>query len=283
MSKRSSSSATPGSPNAREQALGRAIFALRMQNLDEAARIAAEVLKADRGSARAAQILAQALLAQNRAAEAIAPLERVARRSEDPMVEMLLATALAAVGRREEALDRASQATARRPPCIPAFIEHGGQLARIGRFEEAIAVLEGGLALMPDAIDLQRELAALHLKRNDRTRARAILLRALATAPQRPDLLTGLANVLLLSGEYAGAADAFRRVMLLRPDDAIARAEYGRCLLELGEREAGETNIVAATRENPSLLGRSIMSLAVSSRGRFFLRPSAAAKFLRGG
>jgi hypothetical protein len=30
------------------------------------------------------------------------------------------------------------------------------------------------------------------------------------------------------------------------------------------------------------LFGRAIMSLAIASRGRFFLRPSAAAKFLRG-
>ena len=87
---------------------------------------------------------------------------------------------------------------------------------------------------------------------------------------------------MLLDGEYASAAEIFRRVVALRPDDAFARADLGRCLLEMGERDAGEASIRMATREGPELLGRAIMSLAISSRGRFFLRPSAAAKFLRG-
>ena len=145
-----------------------------------------------------------------------------------------------------------------------------------------MAALESGLAFAPDAVDMQRELAALHLKRNDRTRAREILLRALKVAPDRPDLLSALAQVMLLDGEYASTADIFRRIVALRPDDAIARADFGRCLLEMGERDAGEASIRMATQERPELYGRAILSLAVASRGRFFLRPSAAAKFLRG-
>lgn len=145
-----------------------------------------------------------------------------------------------------------------------------------------MAALQSGLALAPDAVDMQRELAALHLKRNDRVRARELLLRALKLAPERPDLLTGLAHVMLLNGEYATAADIFRRIVALRPDDALARADLGRCLLEMGERDAGEASIRMATQERPELFGRAIMSLAISSRGRFFLRRSAAVKFLRG-
>jgi len=274
--------ASPGRPNANDRALERAGLALRMQHPVEAERIAAEVLKANRGNVRAAQVLGQALLMQNRGAEAIAPLERAARRGEDPVVETLLGAAFALTGRIDEALEQLRRATARRPPYPPAFLEHGIQLARAGRFEEAMAVLESGLAFAPDAVDMQRELAALHLKRNDRIKAREILLRALKVAPDRPDLLSALAQVLLLDGEYASAAETFRRVVALRPDDAIARAELGRCQLEMGERDAGEASIRMATREKPELFGRAIMSLSVSSRGRFFLRPSAAAKFLRG-
>ena len=253
-----------------------------MQRPGEAERIAAEVLKANRGNVGAAQILGQALLMQNRGAEAIAPLEKAARRSEDPAVETLLGAAFALTGRLDEAIEQLHRATARRPPYPPAFLEHGIQLARAGRFDEAMAALESGLALAPDAVDMQRELAALHLKRNDRTRARELLARALKAAPDRPDLLSGLAQVMLLDGDYASAAEAFRRVVALRPGDAVARAELGRCLLEMGERDAGEASIRLATRESPELFGRAIMSLAISSRGRFFLRPSAAAKFLRG-
>lgn len=282
MSKRPPFPAGPGRPNANDQALERASFALQMQRPGEAERIAAEVLKANRGNVRAAQVLGQALLMQNRGAEAIAPLEKAARRGEDPAVETLLGAAFALAGRRDEALEQLRRATARRPPYPPAFLEHGIQLARAGRFEEAIAALESGLGFAPDAVDMLRELAALHLKRNDRVNARELLLRALKVAPDRPDLLTGLAQVMLLDGEYASAAETLRRVVALRPDDALARADLGRCLLEMGERDAGEASIRMATRESPDLFGRAIMSLAISSRGRFFLRPSAAAKFLRG-
>ncbi len=282
MSKRPPPPSFPERPNIVDQALERAVFALQMQRPDEAGRIAGDVLKANRGNLRAAQILGQALLMQNRAAEAIAPLERAARRSEDPVVKTLLAAALAKSGFEEEALKQIRQVTVRRPPFPPAFIEHAGQLARTGRLEEAIAVLDSGLAQTPDSVELQKELAFLHLKRNERSKARELFLRALKGAPGRPDILMGLAQVLLLDGEYAAAADTFRRVLGLQPDDAVARADFGRCLLEMGERDAGEASIRMATRERPQMFGRAVMSLAMSSRGRFFLRPSAAAKFLRG-
>ncbi len=79
---------------------------------------------------------------QNRAADAIEPLQRALRRSEDPTVETLLAAALAATERGEEALEQLRRTTARRPPHLPAFVDYGKQLARMGRFEEGIAALE---------------------------------------------------------------------------------------------------------------------------------------------
>src|ERR1700710_292364 len=93
-------------PNSSTQAPDSAVLALRMQRPGEAERLAADVLKSNRGNALAAQILGRALLLQNRGAEAIAPLERAARRSDDPVIETLLAAALAADGRSDEALEQ---------------------------------------------------------------------------------------------------------------------------------------------------------------------------------
>jgi Flp pilus assembly protein TadD len=265
----------PGNP-----ALENADLALRMQRPDEAERLAAVVLKSNRGNALAAQILGRALIMQNRAAEAIEPLQRVARRSDDPATETLLAMALAAVGRRDEALEQLRQATARRPPFASAFLEHGGLLARLGRFDEAVAVLESGLSLAVDAVDLRMELGYVHIKRNSRAHARALFLQVLAVAPARHDALTALAKVMALDGEYAAAADLYRRALGLRPDDAVTRNSLGMCLLEMGERSAGEASLRAATRDAPQMAGQAITSLASASHGRFFLRPSAAVKFL---
>jgi predicted Zn-dependent protease len=113
--------AKPERPSPHHPALEKAILAFRMQRPDEAERLAAEVLKSNRGNVLAAQILGRALLVQNRPDEAIDPLQRVARHSDDPEIETRLATALAAAGRDDEAFEQLHRTAARRPPFLPAF------------------------------------------------------------------------------------------------------------------------------------------------------------------
>jgi Flp pilus assembly protein TadD len=80
-------------------------------------------LKANRGDVGAAEVLGRALLMQIRPKEAIDSLQRAARRSNEPLIETLLAAVLAAAGRDDEAIDQLRRTTARRPPFPPAFIE----------------------------------------------------------------------------------------------------------------------------------------------------------------
>ena len=269
-----------GRRNSGDETLERAVTALQMNRPGEAERLAAGALRANGSNHVAAKVLGWALLAQNRAGEAIEPVERAARRSNDPEIETVLAVALAATGRQQEALDQLRQTTARRPAFVPAFREYAGQLVKLDRFGEAIEVIQSGIALAPDAIDLQIDLARLFLHQNDRRNARMILSQALAVAPGRQDILAALARVLLLDGDYAAAADMFRHLLALRPDDAMTRADLAACQLESGTRDAGESTLRAAARGRPEMLGRAIHLLAATSHGRFFFRPSAAVKFL---
>jgi predicted Zn-dependent protease len=252
-----------------------------MQRLDEAERLASDVLKSNRGNVVAAHVLGSALLMQNRPVEAIDPLQRAVRRGDDPAIETLLATALTAAGRDEEAFEQLRRTTARRPPFPPAFVELGRQLRNVGRFDEGIAVLESGLALTPDVLELRMGLGHLHLSRNDRARARALFLQVIAAAPARLDALVALGKAMALDGEYAEAADLYRRALALKPDDAAMRINLGKCLLEMGEREAGESTLRAAVRGAAPIAGLAIRALAAAPFGRLFLRPSAAARFLR--
>jgi tetratricopeptide (TPR) repeat protein len=271
----------PARPSPSSQALERAVLAMRMQRPDEAERLASEVLKSDRGNALAGQILGHALLMQYRADEAIVPLERAARRSDDPASETLLAAALAGAARTDEALEQLRKTAARRPPFPPAFLEQARQLGKLMRVEEAVAVLESGLALTPDAHDLRMELGHLHLKSNHRAKARALFLEVQTAAPERHDVTAALAKVMAMDGEYAAAADIYRHALGLRPDDAMTRNSLAVCQLEMGERDAGEASLRAMTRDAPQMAGLAITSLASASHGRFFLRPSAVAKFLQ--
>lgn len=128
-----------GPVQSRAQLLERAAPALRGQQFGEAEPLALEVLKASKTDTAAVTMLGQALIAQNRAGEAMARLEKAARRSSDPNIETLLGAALFSAGRRVDAIEQLRRTVARRPPFIPAFQELAAQLVAGGRFEEAIA------------------------------------------------------------------------------------------------------------------------------------------------
>jgi tetratricopeptide (TPR) repeat protein len=255
-------------------------MAMRMQQFERAAQIAAGILKADRADRMAVLILAHALMAQNRHAEAIAPLEKAVRRDVDPEMETLFGAILCGSRRAPDGIEQLRRTAARRPPYLPAFQELAGQLAKAGQLSEAISTIESGIALAPDSIDLKVDLGRLLLENNDRAKACGILRAARDAAPGRPDILMELGRALLLDADYAGAADAFRNTLALRPEDPLARANLAACLLEMGEREVGEAALRFALRGRPQMLGRAAWALCASSHGRFFFRPSAVAKFL---
>ena len=123
-------------------------------------------------------------------------------------------------------------------------------------------------------------LGYLHLARNARPQARTLFEQVRAAAPDRYDAKVALANLLVLDGEYAEAADLYRLALEMRPDDAATRISLAKCLLEMGEREAGETVLRGVAAGAGPAAGLAISALAAAPHGRFFLRPSAAARFL---
>lgn len=253
---------------------------MRAQRPDEAERLAAGVLNADPANGQAAQILGTALLLQGRGAEAVEPLTRAAQRTRDPAVETLLARALAATGRRDEAIAQLRQATQRRPAYPLAFLELGEALGASGQASEGITILEAGLTLFPTADGLRVALGYLHLQCNDRPRARRCFEDVRRAAPGRGDAMVGLAKVMALDGEHAVAAELYRGALAVRPQDVGSRLALAKSLLELGDREAGEAALRTAVGGSAELSGLAASALTAASYGRFFLRPSAAKRFL---
>ncbi|AHY54312.1 tetratricopeptide repeat protein [Bradyrhizobium japonicum] len=271
-------SGKPNSPLA--QLLQQAFLALRAKQFDIARQLATEALKSNRTDRNAVLILAHALLGQERAEEAIAPLEKAAKRNGDPEIETLLGHVLCAARRRSDGLAQLRRTAARRPPYLPAFQELAGQLANAGEVGKAVGMIEQALALAPASVDLQLDLGRMHVRNNNRAKARTVLTAARAIAPGRTDILTELAWAELLDGAYAEAADTYRHALGLRPDDTLSRANLAICLMEMGQRTSGETALRLVLRGRPHMLSRAAFAMATSSHGRFFFRPSAAAKFL---
>src|SRR5262249_44201798 len=147
--------------NLSSRLLERAVLALRMRQFAEAEQLALELLKANRTNVAGISILARALLAQNRASEAILPLERAVRRGNDPEIQMLTGAALGSACRRAEAIDQLRKIASRRPPFLPAFQELAGQLVKSGDLGQAITVLESAVETAPGNVDLQLDLARL--------------------------------------------------------------------------------------------------------------------------
>lgn len=263
-----------------DEALRRAELALNVHQPRHAERIAGEVLCARPGHTKALQILGCALVAQGRGAEAIAPLEAAARNKHDAEIDMALAMALRQTGRVNDALSRLKRIAKRHPQFAPAFRELGSLLFALGRFDDAIDALKRGLGVAPMMPELSIQLGLVLLYRRDCTGAKAAFARALAIAPNAAEALFGIAKAHQELGENDAAAAQFRRYLMLQPGDANAWLLLGHCLLALGDRNGGYDCFRTVARGQPKRHGDVLRAFVTSGHGRFWLRPSAAERFL---
>jgi len=263
------------------ETLQRAMSAVQGQQPDYAAKLARDILKQIPNHPNALHILGYALLLQERPNDAIPLLEKAFRSLRDPAIETQLAIALRKAGRSEDALARLQRA-AKQVPIFPAAVhELGYLLSTLGRVDEAVAALKGGMDAAPWLPDLPVLLGWIFHAKNDNANARSAFARALAISPSHPDANYGMGMVLMDAAEFPAAAEHFRQALASDPGDQQARLYLGACLLETQDTGAA-TCLRLVTRGGPNFYGMALKVLATSSRGRFWLQPSAAAQFFRG-
>lgn len=265
-----------------EQALQRAGAAVQSGNAAEAESIAREILQKQPDDPRARQLFSYALILQGRGEEAVAPLERLLQYGPNPMIETQLGMALSQAGRSDEALQRLAAATTRQPPFPPAFLEYGSVLFDRDRYEEAVTVLERGFALAPDFSEIAVKLGQVLTRLGNREKARAAFARALAAMPPDLNSMFSAARVMQGAREFAQAADLFQRMLSINPNEMGAKIGLGVCLLELGQQEKGYEILRAVAGTNAKLFGQAMSALTDCGRGRVWMRPSDAARFLKG-
>ncbi len=262
--------------------LQQARLALNAKRPQEAQRIAQQILKRELRHPQALHVLGCALLMQDRASDAVAPLQDAVRALRDPETDTLLAIALRQTGRNEDALARLKRAIKRQPPFGAAFHELGFLLLSMERHGAAIDVLSRGQELLPMMPELPILLGNVFLACRKFPDAKISFARALNISPNSPDAMYGLGMAHWRLCEYAAAADLFRRCLTHNPDDTSTWLNLGHCLLELGQRNAGYDCFRTVARKDPNLYGSALTALVNAGRSRFWLRPSAAARFLRG-
>jgi tetratricopeptide (TPR) repeat protein len=275
-------SAAPRGQRPSELALQNAAAAIQAGLPREAERLAAEVLQGNAGNLPAMQLLGTALLMQGRGKDAILPLERAARRSRDAATETRLAIALRQAGREEEAREQLERAIKRKPSFPQAFLELASLLFVIGRKDEAIDILRQGLVVTPDSADLSMQLGRLYATQGKNAEALASFARTVALVPGHRDALFALARAFQAQRDFAQAAETYRRLLAATPKDAAAQIGLGICLIELGRGEEGFDHLRAASRTSAKIFGEAVSALVDAGRGCFWLRPSDAARALRG-
>jgi tetratricopeptide (TPR) repeat protein len=247
---------------------------------DDAERLARSVLARIPQHPAALHLLGCALLLQGHPRQAIAPLERAVRARQDPAIETQLAIALRQSGRTDDALVRLRRATKRRPVYPAAFHELGFLLFSLSRIDEAIAAIGQGLELAPRMPELSVLLGGIHHARRDRGEAKAAYAQALAVAPGHAGAHYGMGVVLFDDGEFLLAAEHLERSLAANPGDVQACLKLAACLLELERSDDALGRLRIVTRSEPQLYGAALKVISSSSHGRFWLRPSSAAKCL---
>ena len=266
----------------RDEALRQASRALNAGRPQEAERIAAAVLKTNPRHAGALHVAGYALLMQRRFDDAVAMLEPVARSQHNAEFDTQLAIALRGAGRDDDALARLKRAIKRKPPFAAAFVELGDLLTAMKRYDEAVDTLSQGLEVVPMMPEMSAQLGYALLARRSFAEAKSAFARTLSVAPERYNALFGMAKAHQELGECQAGADYFRRCLAIHPDDAALWLSLGHCLLEAGQRDAGYECFRTAARGDAVRRSKALSSLVRSGRGRFWLKPSAASRYLQG-
>jgi len=263
-------------------AVAQAKAALNADRPQEAQRIAEIFLKSNPRHGEALYILGCALVVQGRAAEAIPLLENAVRERRDAVTETLLAIAFRQASRPDQALSCIKRVIKRKPPYAPAFLELGRLQFSLKHYDAAADAFRRGIEIAPMMPDLWVQLGHVHLRQLRCAEAKAAFQRALDISPTSGEALFGLARAHKEVGENAPAAEYFRRYLRGRPDDAGIWLNLGHCLLELGQLDAGYECFRTAARGDQKRFGNALASLASSGRGKLWLKPSAARRFMRG-
>ena len=269
-------------PAATDEALRDARRALETKRPAEAERIATDLLKTNSGNREAAKVLGYALIMLGRVGEATALLEKAARGSHDPEIDMALGIALRQSGRTDEAIAALKRAVKRKPPFPMAFYELGQSLAALGRIDEAIDVFTQGCTLAPGMADMAALLGKCYLTIGDRKNAADSFRPALSLAPGHYAAAEALAVVLTDDRAYTEAAPLFRALVTADPGNAHVRLGLANCLVNLGDDDGARAAMRAASARGPKYYGQALRIAIGAARGRFWLRPSAAAKAIKG-
>jgi tetratricopeptide (TPR) repeat protein len=155
------------------------------------------------------------------------------------------------------------------PSFYPAYANLATMYADANRFEEAIRILDRGLAQLSDQPDLLYSKALLYIRQQDYRRALNLLSQAHKAAPQRSDIAYAFAVALYDTGNPPGAILVLKQVLESSPNDTqtlIALATYHRDMGKLDEALAYARRVQRLMPDDAGIQ-RFVQQLEASNRG----------------
>jgi tetratricopeptide (TPR) repeat protein len=149
------------------------------------------------------------------------------------------------------------------------------------RYAEAAEILGRGVDIAPMMPELSIQLGHTLLALRSSSAAKAAFARALQSSPDAAGALWGMGKAHQQLGENHAAIDYFRRCLRHTPDDLGTWLNLGHSLVEVGNFEAGLECFRKAARGDPKRYYAALTTLVKTGHGRFWLKPSEAARTLR--
>jgi tetratricopeptide (TPR) repeat protein len=212
-------------------------------------------------------ITALARTGQTAAAEALAR-EYVRRFADRAVAYALLAFALRAQGRLDEAVSELEAAAELFGDAPELLAERGALMAAQGRIEEGIRSLESAIERAPSEARHHALLAALLLARGQREAGEAAVERALTLDPGDLTPLELRSRYRAATGNLTGALEDCQRYLALRPRNAGVRFTCGVVLEQFGETErAIEAYRLAIAGDERAFAARNNLALLLAAKG----------------
>ena len=205
------------------------------------------------GGSGDAEAHAFALLAADRLADAEEAWRRILERNpEDARASHFLGCVVARAGRLEEGLALLDRSLDREPRNAMFLANRARVLSDAGRVEEAVADLRRAVQLDPRFAAAYHHLGVALGRLGREAEALAALRRAAALDPASAGVNATLGRALFRAGDAAGARTAFERALAARPQDADLLNNLGLALAALGLHAAAIERYRAALGIRPS-------------------------------
>jgi tetratricopeptide (TPR) repeat protein len=182
-------------------------------------------------------------------------LQAKARLTGNQIAQLLagVAAAYESMGAPEKALDAYQKAIAADPANPDSYLDATRLLIDRDRYQEATALVEQGIPLVPDAYPLIIRQGAIAGMQGDRASARAAYRKAIALHPTVALGYVALAQSYNKEGNDQQALSVLDDARKVIPSDFALEYVYGLILLETGQHQAALEPLQTAARLNPAI------------------------------